>query len=155
MNDQATLDERCINTIRFLAIDAIQKANSGHPGMPMGAAAMAYVLWQRHLKHNPANPAWMDRDRRGPKGWGLSRAMRVIPIPSGQMGVFRQSQQAAEPSVRVVALENGWGDTHMKEKYEGDITELLPDDAVFQKSSCGRDHGPTEFYEPSHPSEAE
>jgi transketolase len=63
MNDQATLDERCINTIRFLAIDAIQKANSGHPGMPMGAAAMAYVLWQRHLKHNPANPAWVDRDR--------------------------------------------------------------------------------------------
>ena len=63
MNDQATLDERCINTIRFLAIDAIQKANSGHPGMPMGAAAMAYVLWQRHLRHNPANPAWVDRDR--------------------------------------------------------------------------------------------
>jgi transketolase len=63
MNDQVTLDERCINTIRFLAIDAIQKANSGHPGMPMGAAAMAYVLWQRHLKHNPANPAWVDRDR--------------------------------------------------------------------------------------------
>src|SRR5512136_2337527 len=57
------LDELCINTIRFLAADAVQKANSGHPGMPMGAAAMAYVLWTRFLKHNPGNPAWPDRDR--------------------------------------------------------------------------------------------
>jgi len=63
MTDQTKLDEKCINTIRFLAVDAIQKANSGHPGMPMGAAAMAYCLWQRHLKHNPANPQWADRDR--------------------------------------------------------------------------------------------
>ena len=57
------LDQQCINTIRFLATDAIQKANSGHPGMPMGAAAMAYVLWARHLKHNPTDPQWADRDR--------------------------------------------------------------------------------------------
>jgi transketolase len=63
MADQAQLDERCINTIRFLSADAIQKAKSGHPGMPMGAAAMAYCLWQRHLKHNPAHPGWADRDR--------------------------------------------------------------------------------------------
>jgi transketolase len=58
-----TLDQLCINSIRFLAIDAIQKANSGHPGLPMGAAPMAYVLWTRFLKHNPANPEWWDRDR--------------------------------------------------------------------------------------------
>jgi transketolase len=57
------LDELCINTIRFLSVDAVQKANSGHPGMPMGAAPMAYVLWTRHLKHNPAKPAWPNRDR--------------------------------------------------------------------------------------------
>jgi transketolase len=57
------LDERTINTIRFLAVDAVEEANSGHPGMPMGAAAMAYVLWTRHLRHNPANPDWVDRDR--------------------------------------------------------------------------------------------
>jgi len=57
------LDELCIDTIRFLAIDAVQKANSGHPGLPMGAAPMAYVLWTRFLKHNPANPQWFDRDR--------------------------------------------------------------------------------------------
>ena len=57
------LDELCINTIRFLAIDAVQKANSGHPGTPMGAATMAYVLWDRYLKHNPKDPAWPNRDR--------------------------------------------------------------------------------------------
>jgi transketolase len=57
------LDQRCVNTIRMLAADAVQKAKSGHPGMPMGAAAMAYVLWTRVLKHNPGNPAWPDRDR--------------------------------------------------------------------------------------------
>ena len=58
-----TLDELCVNTIRFLSIDAVQKAGSGHPGMPMGAAPMGYVLWTRHLKHNPADPRWFDRDR--------------------------------------------------------------------------------------------
>jgi transketolase len=57
------LDNACINTLRFLSVDAVQKADSGHPGMPMGAASMAYVLWTRFLKHNPANPEWFDRDR--------------------------------------------------------------------------------------------
>ena len=57
------LDQLCIDTIRFLAVDAVQKANSGHPGMPMGAAPMAYVLWTRALKCNPRNPTWPDRDR--------------------------------------------------------------------------------------------
>ena len=58
-----TIDELCVDTIRTLAIDAVQKANSGHPGLPLGAAPMAYVLWSRHLKHNPRDPAWPDRDR--------------------------------------------------------------------------------------------
>jgi len=57
------LDQLCINTVRFLSVDAVQQANSGHPGMPLGAAAMAYVLWTRLLKHNPCNPDWFDRDR--------------------------------------------------------------------------------------------
>ena len=57
------IDQLCINTLRFLAVDAVQKANSGHPGTPMGAAPLAYVLWDRHLKHHPADPAWPDRDR--------------------------------------------------------------------------------------------
>lgn len=58
-----TDDQQRINAIRFLAIDAVQKANSGHPGLPLGAAATAYTLWSRHLKFNAADPAWMDRDR--------------------------------------------------------------------------------------------
>ena len=58
-----TLEDLCINTIRILSADAVQNANSGHPGMPMGAAAMAYTLWTRFLKHNPADPHWFDRDR--------------------------------------------------------------------------------------------
>ncbi len=58
-----TIDDMCINTIRTLSMDAVQAANSGHPGAPMGLAAAAYVLWTRVLKHNPANPDWVDRDR--------------------------------------------------------------------------------------------
>jgi transketolase len=57
------LDQLCINTIRFLAADAVQQAKSGHPGLPMGAAPMAHVLWTRFLRHDPADPAWPDRDR--------------------------------------------------------------------------------------------
>jgi len=57
------LDELCINTLRFLAVDMVQKANSGHPGLPMGSAAMAYTLWDRSLKYNPRDPHWPDRDR--------------------------------------------------------------------------------------------
>jgi len=57
------LQTRAINTIRFLSADAVQQANSGHPGLPMGAAPMAFTLWTRHLRHNPRNPHWMGRDR--------------------------------------------------------------------------------------------
>jgi transketolase len=60
---KTTLDDLCVNTIRTLAMDAVQAANSGHPGAPMGLAAAAYVLWTRVLKHNPKNPEWVDRDR--------------------------------------------------------------------------------------------
>jgi len=63
MPHQEQLAQLCVNAIRMLAADAVQKAKSGHPGMPMGAAAMAYVLWTRFLKHNPRNPKWPDRDR--------------------------------------------------------------------------------------------
>ncbi|MFC2012588.1 transketolase, partial [Chloroflexota bacterium] len=58
-----TFEELCVNTIRFLAVDMVQKANSGHPGAPLGAAPMAYTLWNRFLKHNPTDPKWPDRDR--------------------------------------------------------------------------------------------
>ncbi len=57
------LQQRAINTLRFLSADTVQQANSGHPGLPMGAAAMAYTIWTRHLRHNPRHPRWPDRDR--------------------------------------------------------------------------------------------
>src|SRR5512139_1190628 len=57
------IDELCVNTIRMLSVDMVQEANSGHPGLPLGAAPMAYVLWTKFLKHNPQDPKWPDRDR--------------------------------------------------------------------------------------------
>ncbi len=61
--DTTTTQQRAINALRFLSADAIQEANSGHPGLPMGAAVMAYTVWTRHLRHYPKNPKWFDRDR--------------------------------------------------------------------------------------------
>ena len=58
-----TLEELCINSIRFLSVDAVEKAKSGHPGLPMGAAPMAFVLWDQFLRFNPKNPKWFNRDR--------------------------------------------------------------------------------------------
>src|SRR5574340_405313 len=63
MPASVNLENNAINTIRFLSADGVEKANSGHPGLPMGTAAIAYTIWTRHLKHNPANPKWADRDR--------------------------------------------------------------------------------------------
>ena len=57
------LEKKCINTIRFLAVDAVQKAHSGHPGMPMEASDLAYVLWTKIMRYNPINPQWLNRDR--------------------------------------------------------------------------------------------
>ena len=62
-NTMTDLDQLCINTIRALTLDAVQKAESGHPGLPLGAAPMAYVLWTKFLRHNPKNPKWENRDR--------------------------------------------------------------------------------------------
>src|SRR5258706_15228389 len=61
--DDQMIDQLSVNTIRTLSMDMVQKANSGHPGLPMGAAAMAYALWDRILQHNPRDPHWPDRDR--------------------------------------------------------------------------------------------
>lgn len=63
MSDSSQMDQLCINTIRMLAVDAVETAKSGHPGTPMGLAPLAYVLWTRFLRHNPRNPSWPDRDR--------------------------------------------------------------------------------------------
>src|SRR2546425_8905150 len=79
------LDEICINTIRMLAIDAVQKASSGNPGTPMGAATMAYILWTRFLRHNPANPSWPDRDRFVLSAGHASMLLRRGLITSGEL----------------------------------------------------------------------
>lgn len=63
MQANTPFQEKAINTIRFLSADAVQNANSGHAGQPMGSAAIAYTLFSKHLKFNPANPNWADRDR--------------------------------------------------------------------------------------------
>ncbi|HET8656919.1 MAG TPA: transketolase [Longimicrobiaceae bacterium] len=63
MSQPRDLDQLCIDTIRTLSMDAVQKANSGHPGTPMALAPLAYTLWTRHMKYNPADPGWLDRDR--------------------------------------------------------------------------------------------
>src|SRR5512144_62265 len=63
MPSEKELDQLCINTIRTLSMDAVQKANSGHPGTPMALAPVVHVLWDRFLHFNPANPRWMNRDR--------------------------------------------------------------------------------------------
>jgi transketolase len=105
----SALDRACVNSIRFLSIDAVQKANSGHPGLPLGAAPMAYVLWTRFLRHNPANPEWWDRDRfvLSP-GHGSSLLYSLLyltgyDLPLDQIQQFRQlgSRTPGHP-------ERGW-----------------------------------------------
>jgi transketolase len=99
------LENRAINTIRFLAADAVQKANSGHPGLPMGAAAMAYTLWTRHLHFTPRNPKWPGRDRfilSGGHGSALLYALLYLTgydLPLEQIMNFRQwgSQTPGHP----------------------------------------------------------
>ncbi|HYM15374.1 MAG TPA: transketolase [Dehalococcoidia bacterium] len=96
------LDELCINTIRTLSIDAVQQANSGHPGMPMGAAALTYVLWDRFLRHNPADPAWPDRDRFVLSAGHASMLLYSMLYLTGHVGVtlddLRRFRQWGSPA---------------------------------------------------------
>jgi len=93
---ESNLDQLCINSIRVLAIDAVQKANSGHPGMPMGMAPIAYLLWTRFMRYNPANPHWFGRDRfvlSAGHGSMLLYAMLYLSgydLPLEQIKQFRQ-----------------------------------------------------------------
>ncbi len=90
------LDDLCINTLRMLSVDMVQEANSGHPGMPMGSAPMAYVLWTKFLKHNPRNPSWADRDRfllSAGHGSALLYSLLHLtgyPLPLDELKRFRQ-----------------------------------------------------------------
>jgi transketolase len=110
MSEQTPIDQQCIDTIRFLVIDAVQKANSGHPGMPMGAATMAYVLWTMHLKHFPGDPRWVDRDRfilSAGHGSMLLYALLHLTgydLPLSELQSFRQwgSKTAGHPESHVL-----------------------------------------------------
>src|SRR5512136_2367183 len=90
------LQVRAINTIRFLAADGVQKANSGHPGLPMGNAAIACTLWTRHIRFNPKNPHWPDRDRFILSGGHGSMPVYAVlgrpgyDLPLDQLKDFRQ-----------------------------------------------------------------
>src|SRR3972149_2705949 len=91
-----TIDARAINTIRFLSADAVQQARSGHPGLPMGAAAMAYVVWTRHLRFDPTAPSWPNRDRfvlaagRGSMLYSSLLHLSGYDLPLGELKRFRQ-----------------------------------------------------------------
>jgi transketolase len=96
------LDDLCINTIRTLSIDAVQQANSGHPGMPMGAAPLTYVLWDRFLRHNPADPAWPDRDRFVLSAGHASMLLYSMLYLTGHVGIslddIKQFRQWGSPA---------------------------------------------------------
>lgn len=93
---QQSIDTLAVNTLRTLSIDMVEKAHSGHPGMPMGAAPMAYVLWTRFMRHNPANPAWFNRDRfilSAGHGSALLYSLLHLsgyPLPLEELKQFRQ-----------------------------------------------------------------
>lgn len=102
------LDELCINTLRFLAVDMVQKANSGHPGLPLGSAAMAYALWDRSLRFNPRDPHWPDRDRfvlsagHGCALWYALLHVTGFDLPLEELKIFRQwgSRTPGHPEYR-------------------------------------------------------
>ncbi|MBN2054148.1 transketolase, partial [bacterium] len=122
MNDQCTLDELCINTIRFLAADAVEQAHSGHPGMPMGFAPVGYALWRRHLTFNPRDPRWPDRDRfvlsAGHGSMFLYALLHLVgyDLPMDELKRFRQwgsltpgHPEPATPGVEVTTGPLGQG----------------------------------------------
>jgi len=104
-NDQ--LDQLTINTIRTLSMDAVQQANSGHPGAPMGMADMAEVLWRDFLKYNPANPRWWDRDRfvlsNGHASMMLYAVLHLTGYPVTMAGALSRPL-GASPSLRSTSI---------------------------------------------------
>src|SRR6476469_9418702 len=93
------IDQLCINTIRTLSIDAIQKANSGHPGTPMAMAPLAYTLWQRFLRFDPQNPIWPNRDRFVLSAGHASMLLYAILHLAGVRAVDPDYEVVGEPSV--------------------------------------------------------
>ena len=94
---QTELDQLCINTVRFLAVDAVENAKSGHPGAPLGAAPMAYVLFARYLKHNPKEPGLIDRDRFVLSAGHASALLYALLLLDGVRADDARSAQALSP----------------------------------------------------------
>jgi len=156
----ANFDQLCINSIRVLAIDAVQKANSGHPGMPMGMAPIAYLLWTRFMRYNPANPRWFGRDRfvlSAGHGSMLLYAMLHLTgydLPLAQLQRFRQLESmtpghpeyGVTPGVETTTgpLGQGFGNgigmaiaaRHLRARFERDNSGLF-DHRVFAICSDG------------------
>src|SRR6188472_2906368 len=150
---QAT-DTDLANAIRFLALDAVEAAKSGHPGMPMGMAEIAVALWTRHLRHNPANPRWADRDRfvlSNGHGSMLQYALLHLSgydLPIDELRRFRQlgSRTPGHPEVGMTpgvetttgplgqGLANGVGMA---------LAERLPDGRDLARGVLARGHAPT------------
>src|ERR671934_3141662 len=98
------LDRLAIDTIRTLSIDGVQKAKSGHPGAPMGAAPMAYVLWTRFLRHAPSDPAWANRDRFVLSAGHASMLLYSLLHLTGVKTVNKKYETLGEPSVPLEAI---------------------------------------------------
>src|ERR1041385_8823890 len=99
LKNAANLDQLCINTIRTLAMDAVQQANSGHPGTPMGLAPTAYVLWQRFLRFDPADPIWPNRDRFVLSAGHASMLLYSLLHLAGVKAVNSKYEVPGDPSV--------------------------------------------------------
>ena len=107
----ASLDTLCINSIRMLAVDAINKSNSGHPGLPMGCAPMGYALWDKFLNHNPKNPKWFNRDRFVlSAGHGCMLLYALLHLTGYDSGEHRRHQ--AVPSV---GIEDAWSPRNLRD----------------------------------------
>ncbi len=100
------IDELCINTIRTLSIDAIQKANSGHPGTPMALAPLAYTLWQRHLRFDPADPIWPNRDRFVLSAGHASMLLYSVLHLAGVRAVDPKYEVVGDPAVSLEDIES-------------------------------------------------
>src|SRR5437879_13422314 len=100
------LDQLCVNTMRTLAIDAIQQANSGHPGTPMGMSPTVYCLWQRVLRFDPENPIWMNRDRFVLSAGHASMLLYSILHLTGVKAVNAKYERVGELSIKLEDIEH-------------------------------------------------
>src|SRR6202041_1218924 len=100
------LDQLCINTIRTLSMDAVQKANSGHPGTPMALAPIAYTLWQKYLRYDPADPQWPDRDRFVLSNGHASMMLYSVLHLAGVKQTDANGNPEAGPAVSLQEIEN-------------------------------------------------